>query len=349
MTGRRLLRGLLGAVLVSGAWFPVEPVPAVEAGAGTSVSVERVAFPVTFDPRDQGDKLWGFLYRPAATVTSASCTSSVLLLLHDVSYATHQWDLPYEPERYSTARALAAAGYPTVAVDLPGHGSTDGGDGFRIHVGLYADVASQAISQLRSGTYQIFKGQPAPRFATVGLLGAGVGTEVAELVAARDRQLAVLVATGWTHFPSHGFLRDFANWDVPQTIGTSYTYFGGQPDRRVRYMYDTRAADPSVVKKDTALSQHSPSGLILTMMSQPARAVMAAIEIPVLLLLGENDYMFPSSHAETELGLFAGAADKTMTVVERAGHSLFLHRNASETHRGLVDWLRQRSEALPSC
>jgi pimeloyl-ACP methyl ester carboxylesterase len=343
-----MLRALLAALLTA-AWSPVEPVSAVQDGADSAVSVERVSFPVTFDARDQGDKVWGFLYRPAATVPSASCTSSVLLLLHDVSYASHQWDLPYEPERYSTARLLAAAGYPTVAIDFPGHGSTDGGDGNRMHVALYADVASQVVSQLRSGTYRTFNGRPASRYAAVGLLGAGVGTEVSELVAARDPQIAVLVATGWTHFPSPQFLRDFANWDVPQTIGTSYTYFGGLPDRRVKYMYDTRAADPSVVKKDTALSQHSPSGLILTMMSQPSRAMMAGIEIPVLLLLGENDYMFPSSHAETEFGLFSGAADKTMTVVGRAGHSLFLHHSAPESHQAVVDWLRQRSEAMPAC
>jgi pimeloyl-ACP methyl ester carboxylesterase len=114
-------------------------------------------------------------------------------------------------------------------------------------------------------------------------------------------------------------------------------------------MYDTRAADTSVVKKDTALSQYAPSGLILTMMSQPSRAVMGSIGIPVLLLLGEQDYIFPSAYAEDELALFTAAGDKTMTVVGRAGHSLFLHRNAAETHQAVVDWLRQRREALPAC
>ncbi|MGH9041870.1 MAG: hypothetical protein ACRDZ3_16750 [Acidimicrobiia bacterium] len=105
----------------------------------------------------------------------------------------------------------------------------------------------------------------------MGLLGAGVGTEVAEMVAARDPATAVLVATGWTHFPSPEFLRDYANWDLPQTIGTPYAYFGGVPERRAKYMYDPSSADPAVVRKDTSLSQNSPSGIILTMMSQRQR------------------------------------------------------------------------------
>ncbi|MDQ3945897.1 MAG: alpha/beta hydrolase [Actinomycetota bacterium] len=337
---RRLVRGLLGVLLLPAAWVPAPPVE-----AGDAVSVQRVSFPVTFDARDKGDKVWGFLYRPAA----APCTSSVLLLLHDVSYASHQWDLPVQPERYSTARALAAAGYPTVAVDLPGHASSDGGDGTRLHVALYADVTAQLVDQLRTGNYRTFDGQAPPRFGRVGLVGAGIGTEIAELAAARDPELAVLVATGYSHFPSRQFLADYAHWEVPQTIGKPYTYFGGLPHRRVKYMYDIRAADVAVVNKDTALSQFAPSGLVLTMMSQPSRAVAGSIGIPLLLLLGEQDYMFPSAHAQDELALFTSAGDKTMTVVAGAGHSLFLHRNAPETHQALVDWLRQRPEALPAC
>ncbi|MGH9002949.1 MAG: hypothetical protein ACRDYV_07450, partial [Acidimicrobiia bacterium] len=119
--------------------------PLAEPASTDTVSVQRVMFPAIFDPRDLGDKVWGFLYRPKSTPV---CTSSALLLLHDISYASHQWDLPYEPERYSTARALAAAGYPTVTIDLPGHGSTDGGDGFRMHVALYADIASQVVDRM---------------------------------------------------------------------------------------------------------------------------------------------------------------------------------------------------------
>lgn len=337
---RRLLRGLLGVLLVPAAWVPASPVD-----AGGAVSVQRVSFPVTFDARDQGDKVWGFLYRPAV----APCTSSVLLLIHDVSYASHQWDLPVQPERYSTARALAAAGYPTVAVDLPGHASSEGGDGTRLHVALYADVTAQLVAQLRAGNYRTFDGQPPPRYGRVGLVGAGVGTEIAELAAARDPELAVLVGTGYSHFPSSQFLADYARWEVPQTIGKPYTYFGGLPHRRVKYMYDTRAADAAVVRKDTALSQFAPSGLILTMMSQPSRAVVGSIAIPVLLLLGEQDYMFPSARAQDELALFTSAGDRTMTVVGGAGHSLFLHRSAPETHQRLMDWLRQRPEALPGC
>ena len=345
-TGRGVLWGVLCTLLVPVTWAPGATAGAGPTDAG-AVTTQRVSFPVSFDPRDQGDKVWGQLYQPPAG-RSSPCTSSVLLLLHDVSYASHQWDMPFQPERYSTARALAAAGYPTVAVDLPGHASSEGGDGTRLHIALYADVIGQVTGQLRAGSYRTFDGRAAPAFTTVGLIGAGVGTEIAELVAA-DEPLAVLVATGYTHFPSATFLRDFANWDVPQTIGKPYTYFGGLPHRRTKYLYNLRAADPEVVRKDTALSQFAPSGLILTMMSQPSRAVMGTIDIPVLLMLGGQDYMFPGAHAREELGLFTGAADRTLTVMEDAGHSVFLHRSGPDSNRVLLDWLRQRPDAVPAC
>lgn len=44
------------------------------------------------------------------------------------------------------------------------------------------------------------------------------------------------MATAYTHFPSTDFVQDFLAWDVPQTIRKNYTYFGGLPDRRAKYM-----------------------------------------------------------------------------------------------------------------
>jgi len=341
---RRFLHSLLVAALVSAATsFAAPPAPAQQGGP---VSVQRVSFPITVDPREKEDLAWGNVYRPART---PACSSSVLLLLHDLSYALHQWDFPLEPERYSMARALASAGYPTVAIDLPGHGSSEAhDDGYKFTLPVYADVVDQVVRQLRAGTYRTSYGTGPTSFAKVGLMGAGVGTEIAEIAAARYGGVDALVATAYTHFPSRDFVSDFVRWDVPQA-GDDYTYFGGLPDRRAKYMYNTDAADSEVVKTDTALSQRTPSGLLLSFMSQPSRALVGSIGIPVLVVLAERDFLFPAAHAEDEMSLFFGTGDKSLSIVPRAGHSFLLHRNAPVAQATVEDWLRRRPEAIPAC
>jgi pimeloyl-ACP methyl ester carboxylesterase len=115
------------------------------------VAKEAISFQIT-SPAEPGATytVRGTLLRPAS---AGDCARSVLLLLHGLSYGEWAWDFPVEPERYSTARALAADGYPTVALDLLGYGSSDHPSGRTLTVESYAAVTRQIIDQLRAGSY----------------------------------------------------------------------------------------------------------------------------------------------------------------------------------------------------
>ena len=120
-------------------------------------------------------------------------------------------------------------------------------------------------------------------------------------------------------------------------------------ERVHRYHHNPDYIEPDILAKVDELTTLTPSGIVLSIGSQPARTVMGSIRVPVRLVLGEKDTLFPLEHAAKEMALFSGTSDKTLQVVPLAGHSFQLEPNAPETLAGIVEWLRQHSASLPSC
>jgi pimeloyl-ACP methyl ester carboxylesterase len=75
---------------------------------------------------------------------------------------------------------------------------------------------------------------------------------------------------------------------------------------------------------------------------------MSRITVPVLLVLAENDRLFPASQ-----GAFGATLLGTVTVprisVPRAGHLLFHHPEGPNTVRRIIDWLRSHPAEIPGC
>jgi pimeloyl-ACP methyl ester carboxylesterase len=69
----------------------------------------------------------------------------------------------------------------------------------------------------------------------------------------------------------------------------------------------------------------------------------------VLLVLAENDGVFPVEDGSKELALFTGSDDKSLHVIPEAGHTFMLHPNAPDFHDALADWLDARQQAMPKC
>jgi pimeloyl-ACP methyl ester carboxylesterase len=314
------------------------------AGPSDPISVEPVTFAVTNDQAQGGPaSVRGFLYRPASP---PDCSGSVLLLLHGTAGGRWGWDFPVRPEKYSVARALAAAGYPAVAIDELGYGSSDHPNGHSLTIPAYAAITSQIIEQLRAGSYQA--ASPV-RFAKVGLAGHSAGAEVAELTAGAYGGIDLLLILGYTHFISQEVGRVFVAEEQPRALQSDYVFFWGTRERVHRFHHNPAYIDPDVLAKVDELTNLTPSGIVLSIGNQPSRDVMGTIRVPLLMVLSEKDTIFPVEQAPNEMALFASAADKTLHIVPKAGHTFQLEPNAPETNAVIVSWLRNHGANLFAC
>ncbi len=306
------------------------------------VVTSEVSFSVV-NPLEPGETLSvsGSLVRAAGE----PCGDSVMLLTHGLSYGRWAWDFPVETDTYSTARTLARAGYPAVTIDKLGYGNPDDHDGHRLTVQSYAAITDQIVRALRTGAYT---GDDQTAFEKVGLMGHSAGTEISELAAGLYGSADVLVATGYTHFPSQQIVEDFVTSEIPRALQDDYIYFGETEEHRMGHMYHAAGADEHIMDADLELANLTPSGEILSISNQPSRWAIGLIDVPVLLVLGEHDTIFPVENGPDELVLFASSPDRSLQVVEDAGHTWMLHRAGPPANEAVVDWLDGR-DALPSC
>jgi pimeloyl-ACP methyl ester carboxylesterase len=314
--------------------------------AGTVPVVRSyVAFAVT-NPLDPGQR-WtvrGTLVRPEG------CSSSVLLAEHGLSYGRWAWDFPYDPATYSMAQGLAERGHAMLAIDELGYGASDHPNGYSLTVQSYASITDQIVQQLRTGAYTS-PGGPVPAFNHVGLIGHSAGSEIVELTQGIFRDADALIVTGYEHTPtgvSQDWLaREWIPGDNTRAAQGDYEYFETDPHTRAADMYAGNA-DPAVIAEDTRLANLTPSGEIWSIGPQPSRTVIGSITVPLLMVLGSNDVLFPASGADQEMSLFAAAADRALRVVN-GGHVLTLHRNAPETTAIVASWLENHEFQMPRC
>jgi len=328
------------AVLVA---LPLLPARAPAAGPVR----EPVTFKVT-NPLKPGKTytIRGVMVRPAA-----GCSGSVLLAMHGLSYGKWAWDFP----GYSVAEALAARGYATVAVDELGYGASHGTgrpghpNGYTLTVDGYAEMTAQMVKQLRHGNY----GAASPvAFPRVGLIGHSAGSEIVEMAAGLHPGIAdVLIPTAYTHEPfvNNYWLRREWALDNQRALLDDYEYFETNPTIRARDMYHRSNADPAVIALDNSLANLTPSGEVFSIGSQRSRLVIPLIKVPLLLVLGEYDTLFPGHFAAQELALFTLASDKSFLIAPNDGHSFMLHFNGSATITRIADWLDAHNAALPKC
>jgi pimeloyl-ACP methyl ester carboxylesterase len=313
--------------------------------AAPAVADSVVTAPVSFKATNPLEPFFqrtvrGTLYLPAS---APRCNLTVVLLLHGLSYGAWVWDFPIDNSTYSMARALAARGFAAVAVDELGYGSSDHPNGWNLTVTSYGAIAAQIARSLKTGGYQA----AAPiAFSKVVLFGHSAGTEMSEIAAGTFGAGDALIASSYSHFPSTGVLLDVLTSDTPRALLSPYVYFAGTAARRAADMYNLAEADSAVVAKDTQLAQLTPSGEILSISPQPSRAALPLITVPVLLIMAEDDVLFPPQ--ALELLLFTAALDKTFYLVPGAGHSFMLHPNAPATQQRVADWLSARLPACPA-
>jgi alpha-beta hydrolase superfamily lysophospholipase len=300
--------------------------------------------PCTAEPAEF--EVAGHLTLPAGPVRPGATT----LYLHDLQAGEWYWrtDVP----GYHFAEEMAARGHASVTVDRPGHGASGGLNGYFSCVGIQADIATQIVAQLRTGSYtladgRIDSGAAPPAFGSVTVAGHGSGAQIAELAAMTGAPDG-LVLLGWADAgrTERFMTRAFANLSsCMQQVGPdqSPTSAGGHSELELgaaRFLQTNFAAgDPAVRAAAAAQRQPHACKEIASMFEGISVALrgIGGIAVPVLGVYGERDALVRGG-AE-HVALFTGAPDAELVTVPGSGHYLGLDDGARQVHDAVAGWL----------
>lgn len=281
---------------------------------------------------------------------------SVTLFLHGLDYGEFFANFEAVPD-YDFAQKMAEDGHITVTIDRLGYdNSLNGVNGFDICFGSHATIASQIITQLRSGEY--YTGLPhSPTFPKVVLAGHSVGGMIAQIEAYTfddidglmvlsysDLNLSELAMQASTYatttcqeqggFPYYG---DFGP--------DGYVFFGATPQAFIRAHFFVRNADPTVVALTAyPLRNRNPCGDVLSYQAavQTNLANINAIDVPTLVLSGEEDAIYPQTPDDQASLLDDSVEDLSVVTIPKTGHALTLHLTRDQFQEAVSEWLDER-------
>jgi len=150
----------------------------------SDVVAKEVGVPVRFNAGT--GQLAGTLSIPAGGART------VQLLVHGYSYSRYYWDFPYEPETYSYARRVNAAGYATLAIDRLGDGASTRPAGRRLTWDNAGLTVAQVVTALRHASL-------GTAFQNVVPVGHSYGSVTSYLVVGRHSGVTALIATDAAH------------------------------------------------------------------------------------------------------------------------------------------------------
>jgi pimeloyl-ACP methyl ester carboxylesterase len=279
---------------------------------------------------------------------SALERGAVTLYLHGVEISDAYFRYRGRVPGYDFMTEMAEVGHVSVSIDRLGHGESDTPEGSGICVGSQADMTHQVIDQLRAG------GDGRPAFKRVALAGHSFGAYTAEIAAMSFKNADVLVGMAFAAEGINGPL--IAENTVKGEQGTcnqgglekrpggplGYAALWQNTDRWAADTYDN--VDPTVLADARAFRERSPCGELNS--AVPTGVVEPLgyndIKVPVLLLFGKQDDVFPSPAGERHRLLFTGSPEVTFHEIDPAGHTLMLQRSAPEFRARLSAWLKRQ-------
>jgi pimeloyl-ACP methyl ester carboxylesterase len=283
----------------------------------------------------------GHLVGPAPRPGDDDTARSAVVDLHGLGFGEFFWSFDAIPG-YDWARTLAERGVASVVIDRIGYGRSGRPPGTQSCIGAQADVAHQIVQELRSGSYAL-EGGDAPRFVRVALAGHSAGGAITQIEAYSFRDVDGVMVLSFSDLV--GSLRTYTA--LGQAVVTCLG--GGNPpghapfgqsdaDFQALMFHD---ADPKAVAAVTAMRNPEPCGDDASLLAAIATDVreVPTITVPALLLIGENDAVFPPPALESQHRLFAGSHDVTAVTIPDTGHALTVERSTGVTQDAVISWL----------
>ena len=350
---RRVLTALMGSVALGLA--AASPAAADVVDLPVSFRVRNVKRSQVVCPSDGREyTVRGHLVAPRGFLAEGRRRPrAVTLYLHGSLIGEAAWRSPVHG--YDWPRRLARAGHASITIDQLGFGRSGLPDGMQVCVGSWADVAHQVVAELRDGRYALAGDRPARRFQRVGLASYCLGGLIAQVEAYsfKDVDAFVVLSSAFDQGFSRGAATDlFTNPRGPTLVCArggerkepagpgSYAYvFPGT--ERAEWFSD---ADDAVVDAVVRTHEREPCGEGPSLAGALAadRRHLGEIAVPVLLVFGGRDAIFPPPAGERQRALFTGSRDVTLVELPDAGHALQLGRSAARARSVVASWLRRR-------
>lgn len=325
------------------------PAPIVELPVTFSVqNVNRSMMPCQAD----GNRYMvrGYLVAPATLLKAPH--PSVTLYLHG-SALTEQltWRQRAEPG-YDYATEEARLGQASVVIDRLGYGTSDIPNGNQVCIGSWADTTHQIVQQLRGGGYTAANAR-GPAFGRVFLAAVSFGGLIAPVEAysfgdvdglivissAFDQALSSLsVLQSSVLGPGLQAVPACAGGGEPKRPGAPSGYagfFNNAPSSE--FFFNT---DPAIVRAIHAGSERDPCGqssIVATILVD--RLYLSTIKVPVLLVFGAEDQVFPPPSGENQRNLYTGSRDVKLVTIPQCGHFPMLCRTAPTFRSQVATWL----------
>jgi pimeloyl-ACP methyl ester carboxylesterase len=298
--------------------------------------------------------------RSALARTKAGNPPAILVLVHGITYGTWYWDLPYQPDRYSTVNYLIRHGYATLNLDRIGDGRSDHPLSPLVSAPSQAEVVHQLVGKLKAGKIG------SARFAHVGLVGHSYGTVINWIESALYNDTDVDIGTGYSDRVNPVTAGSFIALSTPalaspiqknQPWAIDPGYLQPLPTARgIPQLFYTSNADPGVIATDVRLANTVTVGEVGTFVEREYDGTHKNIRIPTFSIQGQYDIMTCGDQAK-ECTTDATTTDSAVAlerkaqrytdwqstamssqacfrgaVVPDAAHDITLHRNAEQFH-----------------
>jgi pimeloyl-ACP methyl ester carboxylesterase len=282
----------------------------------------------------------GVLVGPKGVIAAGDAAT---LYLHAVTWNADYFNLDIPEHNY--AQAMAQRGHVSVAVDRLGYGTSGKPEGRATCFGSEADVAAQMVDALKSGNYTL-AGRPGPSYDKVFLGGSSVGALIANIAAFSFHNVDGLINQGFGDFAASvyagqevadAFSRCSAGGDAEAP--PNYATFA-RNSRDTFYFQsatpDVRAATPPPRPDPCGQLESVPAGIGADMVR------LGEIDVPVLLLFGASDAVFPPPALELTAPRYSGSPEVVRGTIPGASHFPVLERGFSILVGTTSQWLENQ-------